>query len=1257
MRVIRSFASNVKLLTLFAASAIICLLLISTTSAQSVNGRIEGTVRDAAEAVVPAASVIVSSQQTGVERNVTTNDEGFFAIPEVPPGTYEVRVEATNFKTTNVAGVIVEVGTPASLNVALEAGNIGEQVTISASDAQEVVNTTNAEIGDVVERRRVLDLPLDGRNPLDLIGLQAGADGETGRVNGNRARGLNITVNGINASDNFNKSEDTIIANPTIPVSVESVREFRVTTGLATAEFGRGSAQVNVISQSGTNRFSGSLFEFHRNTALNANNFFNNSTVDIITGETLPRERLIRNQFGGRIGGPVTIPKLYNGRDKTFFFFSYEGTRLAASETVNRLVYTEQARAGNFRYLNGLVTRPDLVAANPGAVRSAPNLLTLRPNFNTVDPTTAALIARTPTPNNFQLGDGLNTGGFRFNARRSAPKDIYSFRLDHRFSDNYSFELNYAYGNDFQFGDVVNGRLQLFPGEEGTDRQLRGRGFSTALLASLSPSLVNEFRFGFQNASTDFSNVNFGATPELVILNTVASPFYSNANNRRQTPVYQFINNLTHTRGNHLIKTGFDIRLLRGRRSTFAGTIPVVDLSITDNNPGLSTSNFPGIVNSSSASAASVNFANSLLNNLTGSIRRVSQTFNATDRDSGFARDEPVRREYRTEEFDFYVQDSWKVRPNLTLNLGLRYEYSTVPREINNLIVLPVGGVFGPTAPENLFVPGGTLGARTENDLVPEDFQFFKDDRNNFAPVVSFAYSPFKDGKTSLRAGYRVSYIRENFQLFEDIVSTNSGLALSASFNRSSSTPSFLRNGTPTVATPTFSLPLSLQTLFQSNNDLTVAGFNENLRTPYVQEWTGSIEREIFRDTVFEIRYVGNKGTKLVRVFDINEVNVFARDTISNQTFLDAFLIAQNNLAISLATNNGNGLSNFANRGLAGQQANPLFDRIFSGGGASLVTNSTFTTAIANGEAGELADIISRQAVGGVRPGLIINAGLPINFLRPNPDVRTAFFADNSSRSNFHALQLELRRRFRQGVSFQANYSFGKELADFSGSSSNNRTIVSLRRTDFEYGPQSPYHEFKANGIYELPFGRGQRFLNRGGITNALLGGFQLGTIVRYVSGQPLSLVADLGTLNRSGRSSRDAVSLAPGVTLADVRSQIGVRRDSSGQIRYFDADFGSNFVNPEPGALGSLGRGAIEGPSFFTTDFSVIKRTRITENQNVEFRAEFFNVFNNVNFGIPSPDSTGNPPTLNVNGANFGVIDETRGSPRIIQFALRYNF
>ena len=409
-----------------------------------------------------------------------------------------------------------------------------------------------------------------------------------------------------------------------------------------------------------------------------------------------------------------------------------------------------------------------------------------------------------------------------------------------------------------------------------------------------------------------------------------------------------------------------------------------------------------------------------------------------------------------------------------------------------------------------------------------------------------------------------------------------------------------------------------------------------------MQEWSLLIERELFRNTVFEARYVGNKGVKLIRVFDINEVNVYAVDPVTNASFVDAFMIAQKNLAVSRAAG-GSGSDNFAFRNLAGQQANPFFTRLFGGAGASLTTNSTFTTAVAQGEAGELADLISRQAVGGVRPGLILNAGLPINFLRANPDVRSAFFGDNASRSTFHALQLEVRRRFMGGFSLQANYQFGKELTDFSGSVANDRSIVSLRRTDFEYGPQSPFHQFRANFIYELPLGKGRRFINqggRGGLVNLLLGGFQFGGIVRYESGTPLSITAGLGTLNRTGRSDRDSVDLVPGVTYDQLRDALGVRTDSSGRIVYFDSGFNGLLANPQPGTLGNLGRGVITGPSFFTTDFSVIKRAGITETQNVEFRAEFFNVFNDVNFGFPN---------TNRNNANFGVIDSIRGEPRIV--------
>src|SRR5258705_10403592 len=278
------------------ALAALCVLSSAVVFGQAVNGRIDGSTKDTAGAVVPGAKLVISNIATGITRTAQGSNDGAFSFAEVAPGTYTLVVEAQGFKKVLVPQLIVEVGTTASVNITLEVGTVSEEVTVTASEAQQIVNTANAQIGDVVDRRRILDLPLDGRNPLDLATLQGGFD-DTGRVNGERARALNVTVNGINASDNFNKSERSLLTGPAIPVTVESVGEFQVTTELATAEYGRGGAQVNAITASGTNRFRGSLFYFHRNTALNANNFFNNR-------DGLPRNILLRNQFGGRCGHP-----------------------------------------------------------------------------------------------------------------------------------------------------------------------------------------------------------------------------------------------------------------------------------------------------------------------------------------------------------------------------------------------------------------------------------------------------------------------------------------------------------------------------------------------------------------------------------------------------------------------------------------------------------------------------------------------------------------------------------------------------------------------------------------------------------------------------------------------------------------------------------------------------------------------------------------------------------------------------------------
>ena len=324
-------------------------------SAQSVRGRIEGVVRDQQGQVVPNATIKAANTGTGAAFQAVTSSEGSFVIPEVQPGLYRVTAEAAGFKKFTVEGIVVQVATVSTVTIDLQTGQLAEEITVNASAAQEVVNTSTPEVGDVIDRQRILELPLDGRNPLELATLQAGvqttvgSDGETTRfsINGNRVVANNVTIDGVNASDSFLKMAANI-ALPLIPVSVESIGEFRVTTALPSAEFGRGSAQINAITASGTNNMRGSIFWFHRNTAFNANTFFNNATVNPDTGRTLEREPLIRNQFGGRLGGPIR-------RDRTHFFSSYEGKREVRGLSRNRTVYTAQARQGTYQFLGNFI--------------------------------------------------------------------------------------------------------------------------------------------------------------------------------------------------------------------------------------------------------------------------------------------------------------------------------------------------------------------------------------------------------------------------------------------------------------------------------------------------------------------------------------------------------------------------------------------------------------------------------------------------------------------------------------------------------------------------------------------------------------------------------------------------------------------------------------------------------------------------------------------------------------------------------------
>ena len=1247
-----------------------CLLpLLLSVSAlaygQAVRGRIEGTVKDQQGQLIPNAAISITNLGTGETLSAASSGEGVFVVAEVKPGSYRVTAEAAGFKKITVEGIVVQVATVSTVNLELPVGAATDSVTVSANESQEVVNSANPEIGDVVDRQRILDLPLDGRNPLELTALQAGvqlrtnADGEIDRfsINGNRTVANNITVDGVNASDNFLKTPANVTL-PVIPVSVESVGEFRVTTALPSAEFGRGTAQVNAITASGTNQLRGSLFEFHRNTVFNANTFFNNSTVNPDTGRTLPREKLIRNQFGGRLGGPVTLPKwlfgplAYEGKDRTFFFFSYEGKRESRGLSRNRTVYTAQARQGIFRYLNNLPTTPANVAANPAAIRSV-NVLGLNANRATLDQLVSRYLALTPTPNNFQLGDGLNTGGYRFNSTILSPSDIFSGRLDHRLTGRHSLEATFSYGDVNFLGDYINEGEPPFPDSPYRTRNTLGRGLSTTLRSTLTPGLINEARFGAQLSTLSFGNTATFPEGYQVDFVSVTDPVNDFLGSGRNLRVLQFTDNLTWVRGGHTFKTGAELRSLWVHRFTFADTLPRVDFSTGVNDPGFTrTTQFPG------STTTDFNNARTLANNLTGAIGSVFQTFNVLRRGSGFVAGAPEVREYGNRELDVYAQDTWRFRPNLTLSLGVRYEFQTAPRELNGMALLPVGGsagLYGISGKGNLFQPGTLTGTATT--VLDYAAELYKADKNNFAPVAGFAWDPFKSGKTSVRGGYRISYVRGSFNTIDGTLDDNEGLVLTTQRNLGG----FLRNGIAPAPLPVFNIPAAQS--IQVSSTVDIRAFDENLRTPYVQEWTFSVQREVLPDTSLEVRYVGNRGIRLYRGYDVNEVNIFARDPRTGQTFIDAFRIAQGNLE-AFKRARPTATPNFKyDATITGSRPNPLFDDVlFRGRAASEFQLTNYVQRLEEGRAGDFADYVSRVRLANNRRGdpffAAVDAGLlPANFFRANPNVRGAQLFANASFSTYHALQVELQRRLAGGLRFQLNYSFAKGLSDFIGSTGDTNSFLTLRNTRLETGQFNNTHQLNANFIYNLPFGRGRKF-GRGvnGAPGQIISGWQLGGIMRYNSGDPLSLLSGRGTFNRDDRSAFNSVNVAGNLSRDALRDLAGVRTTTGG-VFYFDPNLApgtSNdpskiiFLNPEAGTTGSLALASVFGPRYWNFDFSALKRTRLSERTNLEFRAEVFNLFNTVNFDNPVTD---------INSANFGRITSISGRPRLMQFALRLNF
>jgi hypothetical protein len=1333
MRITRNTGRGL-VLALACALLIIPLLAAGAFAQVTTSGRLAGTVTDAQGAVVSNAQINVKNNETQTLFTATTNKEGGWTLPSVSPGAYTVTVTAAGFKTTIVQDVKVDVGQPTTVNATLETGAVNDQVVVTGGG--EILQTASANVSSTITGRQIHELPFTTRDSLQLVlglpGVQTPGTPRTSSVNGLPKATLNISLDGANIQDNFLKSTDGFFTST--QAKSDAVEEVTVSTATPGSESaGGGAVQVRFVTKRGSNEFHGGVFWQHRNDALNANYYFNQPAFD-----NLPRDRMRLNQFGGNVGGRIIIPKLFNGRDKGFFFVNYEEFILPQVYGVSRTVLTQEALQGIFRYKDssGVVRPVNLFQLamdggdGPGG-RSYPF---------TPDPTIAKALAmiNATTPqgtlrSRIETNSDYNRLNLAFNEPGRNIRRFPTIRLDFNITDNHQVEFIHNFQHYFSQPDSVNSIFSAFPGTgsifggDGTTGSIYRNNFTFALAErwTIKSNLINEIRLtssgnGTSNFRREFNQDQFKFFNGFAVNNPFSSAFnVYTGTSRRNTPVKAINDNLTWLKGDHSLNFGLSYtRVASFTQAISSALAPQIALGIANNDPintgstGIfTTGNFPGSNSDQRADARN------LYALLTGRISSTTRASVLNEETRKFALDNFNERNHLYE-VGLYVQDSWKVRPSLTLNGGLRWEFDPSPVNDNQVYTRPgPEGVFGVSGFGNLFNPGDYDGALTQLRLLEPGEKAYKNSYKDFAPSLGFAWSPsFESGllgrvfggasQTVLRGGYSIAYVREGFSPFNSMFGSNEGPTFATGTNPANFPAQFGTAGSRLLRDSVSPLFLSLpdpKFPLTARQGSSINDFAPDIRPGYVQSWTFGIQRELTKDMALEVRYVGNHGTRLWGQFEIGEVNIFENG------FLNEFKIAQENLRIARLSNPTS--TNFGNQKLPGQRDIPIIATALA-----TTSDTTFATTISRGEAGRLAANIAQDATrmgrltsneltkGIVKPIVLPDPNNPgqtitlSNFFVANPRAPTSsFLMDNIADSNYHALQAELRRRLSKGLLVQGSYVWAKSLSNTFDQSaaadvSSPTTFrdLTLNKT---VAPRDMRHAFKFDWIYELPIGPGRRFFNGGqgfigSVARKMLEGWQTSGVARIQSGSPTTLTSGRLTFNN-----RDSGVVLQNITQQQLQDLVKIRKTSvcdpttgacQGIVYWLPQDIIDNtmaafevggktlanldptkpFIGPPttPGQLG--GNVYIYGPWTSRFDLNLMKRTNITEKTNFEFRVQFLNAFNQSSITIRGAAT--NSSILSI-GDTFGqtrnafrdftVSGTNDPGGRLIEFQLRLNF
>jgi hypothetical protein len=1254
------------------------LMLSLSALSQGTTSRVTGTVSDTSGAAVAGATVTLTREGTGTPLTTQTDDNGNYIFDLVQPGNYTLTFEKQGFKKLVSSNNTVLVNQPATINAALDVGSLEAVVNVE-STAEQVQTATSGNVGSTVDQKSLEALPivgLRGRNPLDLLNYQPGVvnGANTGggvHVNGSRDRAFNFTLDGIDINESTAGGSNFTPIRP----NPDSLQEFQVVTSNATAELGRSSgAQVTLVTKPGTNEYHGNVFEYYQTPDLNANEFESN-----LNG--IARRQFVQHIYGFSLGGPIPNFGLGEGtplwkplRDKAFFFVNYQRLYATESRLVQRLVYTDTARQGIFRYAYGGAVNPangrfvpgrnapagtSVDAANnplgasvnsDGSARFSPctgNPPTNSPciqSYNigtqspiTFDPLVTGIFRSYPSPNDFSRGDGLNYAGYNFNAPQLEKQWDLTMRFDYNINDKNHVYFRLAEGEQNTLGDSANTGSQAFPGFPNiVDTFRRPKNYAVNYRWSPSSKFTNEFIFGISRFRFNF------LTPEIhpevpFILNTITDAYTNFAYNARAARTFQYVDNVTLDFSPHVIKAGINFRFGRqfDDRSSAGGAIePSVGFgagSSDFSNFGLPAQAAAGTSSNPAGSlginSSDISVLRSTINNFIGRIGSYSQGFVVNPNNPGTWAPPGTRWNWYAyyPEYDFYVQDTWRLRSNLIVDIGLRYEVKLSPSS-KDLPVLRANQPF-------------TIGATPSNTLRWEEGKIFPNDFNNFGPSVGFAWDPFKTGKTSIRANYRLSYDRFPSQTFANsIYQSAPGNTFSASASGIAQQNLLLRNGLPSLFPGQTPDQLRQPPAF-STSSITVV--DPDTQYPEVHQWFAGVQREIWGGNVVEANYIGKKGVHLFGGYDANQVNIYAKDPRCPENFLEAFNTLRNNTTAN---------SCLINLLFTGDPANNTGTSTFRGIAAiqtALALNNT------GGSVATAAQVVS-QRTSGSNQLIATTIGNPF-FFQKYPQFSGALnVLDSNDYSFYNGLEFIIKRRLMKGVGYQFGYtwSVSKDTRSFDPtfttvSRANNQSASSTpfdinnRRLNYAYSDFDRRHVLVGTYVVELPFGRG-RWLGSD-MPKALdwaVGGWQVAGTFLWASGRPFTVYSGLNTFSNVNQSFANCNNCP---------RDLGGLIERNGTGYWFSEEAQAQFSQPTPGELGNTGRNYFIGPRTFQTDISLSKKFRFTERYNFEFRVEAKNLTNNASFGLP---------TATFNSTSFGRIrDSVTSFARRIQLVGRFNF